>query len=77
MPPLESRLRSLIRSAPADAALPTTRMLGRRFAVSYTTVFRALRRLAESGEAWQHPNGRFYPAAAQALLERPRPIACL
>jgi DNA-binding LacI/PurR family transcriptional regulator len=34
--------------------------------------------MAEAGEIWQHPtNGRFFPPGARALLDRPKPVACL
>ncbi|HEU5077898.1 MAG TPA: substrate-binding domain-containing protein [Opitutaceae bacterium] len=75
--PWENRLRRLVASSPPDVPLPTTRSLGEQFGVANTTVFRALQKLIADGELWQHPNGRFYPAAAQALLERPKPVACL
>jgi hypothetical protein len=46
--------------------------------VANTTVFRALRRLAEAGEIWQQPgSGRYFPAGARLLLDRPKPVACL
>ena len=72
------RLQQLLKSAPTDQPLPTTRELGERFNVANTTVFRLLRDLATTGAVWQHPvNGRYYPAAARALLDRPKPVACL
>jgi DNA-binding LacI/PurR family transcriptional regulator len=75
---LNDRLRRLVASAPADRPLPTTRELGDRYGIANTTVFRILRTLAASGEIWQHPtNGRYYPPGAQALLDRPKPVACL
>jgi hypothetical protein len=75
--PWESRLRRLIQSSPPHVPLPTTRSLGERFGLANTTAFRVLQKLAGEGTIWQHPSGRFYPAAAQALLERPKPVACL
>jgi DNA-binding LacI/PurR family transcriptional regulator len=34
--------------------------------------------MAETGEIWQHPtNGRYFPPGAQALRDRPKPVACL
>lgn len=74
---LETQLRRLLATAAPRASLPTTRELGQQFEVANTTVFRVLQRLVAAGEIWQHPNGRFYPAAAKAVLERPRPVACL
>jgi DNA-binding LacI/PurR family transcriptional regulator len=75
---LTDRLRKVAASASADRPLPTTRELGDRFGTANTTVFRILRALAAAGEIWQHPtNGRYYPAAARALLDRPKPVACL
>ncbi len=73
-----SQLRQIVTGAPSDRPLPTTRELGDRFGVANTTVFRSLRRLIQSGEIWQHPtNGRYYPATARILLDRPKPVACL
>ncbi|MBI4626461.1 MAG: LacI family DNA-binding transcriptional regulator [Verrucomicrobia bacterium] len=58
--------------------MPTTREFGKRFGVANTTVFRVLQRLTRDGEIWQHPtSGRYYPATARALLDRPKPVACL
>ncbi len=75
---MAGRLRRLVASAPADGPLPTTRELGERFGVANTTVFRLLRDLAARGEIWQHPvSGRYFPAAARARLDRPKPLACL
>jgi hypothetical protein len=75
--PLADHLRRVIKSSPSHAPLPTTRALGEQFGLANTTAFRALQKLVRAGEIWQHPSGRFYPAAAQALLERPKPVACL
>lgn len=76
--PLAEKLRQIVAGAPANRALPTTRELGKRFGVANTTVFRALRELVDAGEIWQLPtNGRYYPAAARTLLDRPKPVACL
>jgi DNA-binding LacI/PurR family transcriptional regulator len=75
---LSDRLRRLIAGAPAEHPLPTTRELGNRFGIANTTVFRVLRGMVEAGEIWQHPtNGRYYPPGARALLDRPKPAACL
>lgn len=75
---LSVRLRQVLSKAPADRPLPTTRQLGQNFDVANTTVHRVLRDFALTGEIWQHPtSGRYYPATARALLERPKPIACL
>lgn len=75
---LTERLRKVVASAAADRPLPTTRELGERFGTANTTVFRILRVLAAAGEIWQHPtNGRYYPPEARALLDRPKPVACL
>jgi DNA-binding LacI/PurR family transcriptional regulator len=71
-------MRHIVAAAPANRPLPTTRELGAEFDVANTTVFRLLRTMAEAGEIWQHPtNGRYYQSAARALLERPKPVACL
>jgi hypothetical protein len=75
---LAEALSRLISNAPADRALPTTRELGRQLRVANTTVFRLLRDLAAAGKVWQHPvNGRYYPLAARALFDRPKPVACV
>ena len=71
-------MRQLLASAPCDQPLPTTRELGERFRVANTTAFRLLRDLARAGDIWQHPvNGRYYPVAARALFDRPKPVACV
>ena len=76
--PLAERVRLLVKAAPDDLPLPTTRELGARFRVANATAFRLLQQLTKAGEIWQHPvNGRYYPVAARALLDRPKPIACL
>ena len=73
-----ARLRHILSKAATDRPLPTTRDLGHEFGVANTTVYRVLRDFALSGEIWQHPtSGRYYPAAARVLLDRPKPIACL
>lgn len=75
---LGDHLRRLVGEAPVDQPLPTTRELGDRFGTANTTVFRVLRTMAAAGEIWQHPtNGRYYPPGARALLDRPKPVACL
>ena len=76
--PIAERLRAALARAPLDQPLPTTRELGERFRVANTTVFRILQQFARTGEVWQHPvNGRYYPPAARALLDRPKPVACV
>ncbi len=62
---------------PSDAPLPTTRQLAGEHGLSNASVHRVLRKLAESGALWRHENGRYYPAAARELLDKPRPLACL
>ncbi|MEY4938412.1 MAG: hypothetical protein RIQ93_147 [Verrucomicrobiota bacterium] len=75
---LAERIRHSLKSVPTDRPLPTTREFGLRFGVANTTVFRVLQRLTTDGEIWQHPtSGRYYPATARALLDRPKPVACL
>lgn len=75
---LADRLRRLVAKAAPERPLPTTRELGGRYGLANTTVFRILRNLAAAGEIWQHPtNGRYYPPGARALLDRPKPVACL
>jgi hypothetical protein len=77
-PPLAERLGQMLAGAQRDQPLPTTRELGERFQVANTTVFRLLRDLAHAGKIWQHPvNGRYYPLAARALFDRPKPVACV
>lgn len=74
----QAQLRRLILAADAREPLPPTRELGERLGLAHTTVFRLLQRLAGTGDLWQHPvNGRYYPAAARAHLDRPKPVACL
>jgi hypothetical protein len=75
---LADRVRQLLATAPGDQPLPTTRELGTRFRVANTTAFRLLQDLSRAGEIWQHPvNGRYYPVAARALFDRPKPVACV
>ncbi|MBL9200957.1 MAG: substrate-binding domain-containing protein [Opitutaceae bacterium] len=75
---LADRVARLVADSPEDRALPTTREMGDRLGVANTTVYRLLHRLATAGVIWQHPtSGRYYPAAARALLDRPKPVACL
>lgn len=75
---LTAHIRRSLAAAPTDQPLPTTRDFGKRFGVANTTVFRVLQRLTKDGEIWQHPtSGRYYPATARALLDRPKPVACL
>ncbi|MSU72496.1 MAG: transcriptional regulator [Opitutus sp.] len=75
---LFARVRRAVTNGPTDRPLPTTREFGKRFGVANTTVFRILQKLTQDGEIWQHPtSGRYYPATARALLDRPKPVACL
>ncbi len=75
---LTAQIRRSLAAAPTDQPLPTTREFGQRFGVANTTVFRVLQRLTKDGEIWQHPvSGRYYPTTARALLDRPKPVACL
>ncbi len=71
-------LRGWTARLPAAAPLPSTRALGAKHGVANTTIFRALAELVAEGVLWQHPvNGRFYPIAGRASLDRPKPVACL
>lgn len=75
---LEARVRHVVSTAPVDRSLPTTREIGKRLGVANTSVYRILQRFAERGEIWQHPtSGRYFPTAARALFDRPKPVACL
>src|SRR5690606_31400730 len=75
---LASRVLRAAAKAPPDLPLPTTREFGRRFGVASATAYRVLQKLSHEGEIWQHPtSGRYYPSAARALLDRPKPVACL
>lgn len=72
------RVRQVVADTPPDQPLPTTREFGQMLGVANTTAFRVLQRLTQEGEIWQHPtSGRYYPSAARALLDRPKPVACL
>ncbi len=76
---LEKHLRAIAADegwAP-DRPLPTTRELAGEFGPSAATVFRLLQQLEAEGVLWQHSSGRFHRAAARALLDRPKPVACL
>lgn len=75
---LAGRVRQVVADAPSDQPLPTTREFGQLLGVANTTAFRVLQRLTQEGEIWQHPtSGRYYPSTARALLDRPKPVACL
>jgi DNA-binding transcriptional regulator YhcF (GntR family) len=75
---LSSRLIKLIGGLPSDRPLPATRTLGDRLGVANTTVYRLLQELTLAGELWQHPtSGRYYPAAARVIFDRPKPVGCL
>ncbi len=75
---LAGRVRQVVADAPSDQPLPTTREFGHMLGVANTTAFRVLQRLTQEGEIWQHPtSGRYYPSTARALLDRPKPVACL
>lgn len=75
---LTERVRRIVADAASDRPLPTTRKLGQSLGVANTTAFRVLQHLTREGEIWQHPtSGRYYPRTARALLDRPKPIACL
>jgi hypothetical protein len=75
---LAGRVREVVADAPSDQPLPTTREFGQLLGVANTTAFRVLQKLTQEGEIWQHPtSGRYYPSTARALLDRPKPVACL
>lgn len=75
---LEDHVRALVGRLRPTEALPTTRSIGRKLGVANTTAFRVLQRMVAGGVLWQHPtSGRFYAPAARALLDRPKPVACL
>jgi DNA-binding LacI/PurR family transcriptional regulator len=59
------------------APLPTVRVLGEQFGVNYATVSRLLQRFVKEGRAWQHPNGRFFPAHAGPQAAEGLPIVVL
>jgi hypothetical protein len=71
-------IRQAVTDAPSDQPLPTTRKFGALLGVTNTSAFRVLQKLTLQGEIWQHPtSGRYYPPTARALLDRPKPVACL
>lgn len=75
---LAGRVRQMVADTLPDQPLPTTRELGVQLGVANTTAFRVLQKLTLQGEIWQHPtSGRYYPSAARALLDRPKPVACV
>ena len=75
---LAANIARLVADAPDDRPLPTTREIGRQLGVANTTVYRHLHTLARTGGIWQSPtSGRYFPAAARLLLDRPKPVACL
>ena len=75
---LAANIARLVADGPDDRPLPTTREIGRQLGVANTTVYRHLHTLARTGGIWQHPtSGRYFPAAARLLLDRPKPVACL
>lgn len=72
-----SRHAKEVRGKEMEQPLPTTRTLGGQFSVSNSTAFRMLEIAEREGLLWRKPNGRFYPIRARALVERPKPLACL
>jgi len=74
---LEDSIVEKLKGRDVLSPLPTTRELGERFGKSHVTVSRVLRKMAEEGRLWQAQSGRFYAAAAEAKLSRPRPVGCL
>lgn len=75
---LSARLAKLIAACPPDRPLSTTRALAEHLGVTNTTVYRLLQERTLAGEVWQHPtSGRYYPAAARLIFDRPKPVACL
>ena len=65
------------RTDDTSAPLPTVRHLGEQLDLSYSTVSRLLQRFVAEGHAWQHPNGRFYPAQAGPKAAEGLPIVVL
>jgi hypothetical protein len=54
--------------------LPTLQVLGERFRLHPSTLFRMLRDLADEGLLWQSPSGRFHPYAGRKEGVRGAPI---
>ena len=73
----EKELEQSRQKEPLTQPLPASRELAKRYGVVHTSVFRHLQRLADAGRLWKAENGRFYFAEAQALVRKPRPVACL
>ncbi|RPJ32045.1 MAG: hypothetical protein EHM17_14240, partial [Verrucomicrobiaceae bacterium] len=75
----EKKLFALLagRTDGSSAPLPTVRHLGEQLDLSYSTVSRLLQRFVAEGHAWQHPNGRFYPAQAGPKAAEGLPIVVL
>lgn len=75
----EKTLRALLASGTDSpiTPLPTVRHLGEQLDLSYATVSRLLQRLVTEGHAWQHPNGRFFPAQAGLKAAKGLPIVIL
>jgi len=68
-------LRKMAARKSGDALpLPTSRELGKRWGLNHSTVFRLLVELSQEGVIWQHPNGRFYPAAARERASHGLPV---
>jgi DNA-binding LacI/PurR family transcriptional regulator len=65
------------RNEDSSAPLPTVRQLGEQLDLSYSTVSRLLQRFVVEGQAWQHPNGRYYPAHAGSQAASGLPIVVL
>lgn len=72
----EKELRRLVAQA-GESPLPTVRELGLKHDVSYATISRILGRLSLEAVVWQHPNGRFYPFAAQTRMAAGSPIVVI
>jgi DNA-binding LacI/PurR family transcriptional regulator len=76
---VESALRRQIATARAvkGVPLPAVRSLAGQMDISYSTISRIFSRLVQESVVWQHPNGRFYPAAAREQISKVLPIVIL
>lgn len=69
-----TKLLDLLANTVSSESLPTVRELGEQLDLSYSTVSRLLQEFVKKGHAWQHPNGRFFPAAAGTQAAAGLPI---
>lgn len=67
-------LLAMLESLPQGTCLPTLGVLGEKFQLHASTIFRLLRDMAAEGVVWQSPAGKFFPLSAQRNTLRGAPL---